>query len=433
MQLRLKRLVAQGSVVALTVMALGLAACGSSNAASGGTLIIASELPTSGADQAVGTATQDGVELAVDQAVAAGTLTGGYKLQFKSYNDASVALGKHDPAQGQKNVQDIVSNPEIMGFVGAFNSGVSAVEIPVVNQSDGPVMISPANTNPGLTLQQYAQANGFNYDTLHPSNHKDFYFRIPANDVVQGGLDAKIALTATPIKPALKTAFVLDDGEVYGQGLAKFFSTSFVAGGGTLVGSETTISTSQTASFPALATSIVSLKPDVIFFGGTTGAGAGALKQAIAAAGGASILWDVGDGVDDNSDWQTEAGQAAAGIFGTVAAPELSQLSTAASFVTAFKAKYGIDAYPYSAIAYDAANIEITAIENVIKSGQKPTRANVRDQVASIKYTGIVGNISFDQYGDNSGTKYFSVWAITDPTNPVWVIEQNVDASTLGS
>lgn len=424
----LSRALSQGAGIAVLLGSLGLAACGSSN--NGATdiknIIIASELPTSGSDQAVGTATENGVKLAVMEA----QLSNGYSVSFQSFNDASVALGKHDPAQGQKNMQQIVATPDIMGVVGAFNSGVSSVEIPIVQQSGGPVMISPANTNPGLTIAQYATANGFNPDTLHPPGKPNFYFRIPANDVTQGGLLAKIALAPPPTSIGAKTAFVLDDGEVYGQGLAQFFSSSFTQGGGKLLGTETTISKDQCSNFSSLATNIVSLKPDVIFFGGTTGAGAGCLKAAVAAKGGAKIPWAVGDGVADNSDWFNEAGAAAVGIFGTVAAPDLTKLTSASAFVSDYQSHFGAAPYPYSAIAYDAANIEIQAIKNLIAAGKPVNRLSVRDQVASISYKGVTGTISFDSNGDNSGTKYFSVWAVLPASPTTWTLEQNVDASS---
>ena len=67
---------------------------------------------------------------------------------------------------------------------------------------------------------------------------------------------------------------------------------------------------------------------------------------------------------------------------------------------------------PYSAAAYDAAMIEITAIKNLIKAGKDVTRAAVRDEVAGISYDGVTGHISFDANGDNSGQKVFSVYGV---------------------
>ena len=47
-------------------------------------------------------------------------------------------------------------------------------------------------------------------------------------------------------------------------------------------------------------------------------------------------------------------------------------------------------------MSYDSAMIIITAVKNLIKDGKAVTRANVRDQVAGINYSGVTGNISFE-------------------------------------
>jgi ABC-type branched-subunit amino acid transport system substrate-binding protein len=50
--------------------------------------------------------------------------------------------------------------------------------------------------------------------------------------------------------------------------------------------------------------------------------------------------------------------------------------------------------------SYDAAMVLITAIKQLIRSGQAVTRANVLDQVQHIHYVGVTGPISFDTNGD---------------------------------
>src|SRR5262249_52037348 len=127
-------------------------------------------------------------------------LGGGYHLTFQPYDDSTPAAGGHDPRKGRANIEDIVKHPQIIAVIGPYNSNVAEAEIPVVNNSDGPVLISPANTNPGLTLRDQASVNGIEFNTLHPAHHKDFYFRIPGNDLVQGRLLAKICLASTALK-----------------------------------------------------------------------------------------------------------------------------------------------------------------------------------------------------------------------------------------
>jgi ABC-type branched-subunit amino acid transport system substrate-binding protein len=99
--------------------------------------------------------------------------------------------------------------------------------------------------------------------------------------------------------------------------------------------------------------------------------------------------------------------------------------------VAKYQNTFKIDPLPYSAYAYDAAMIEISAIKAIIASGQPVTREAIRAKVAATSYTGMAGRIAFDANGDNSGSKIFSIWAVL-PTAPTkWSLEQNVDPSSI--
>jgi len=431
---RFLRHLTHGSGVTILLFALSLAACDnpSSSHVSGDNknLTLATELPISQpAEHDVGIAIQNGAALAVQEN---SDLGGGYHLTFKPYDDSTSKAGGHDPNKGRANIEDMVKNPQIMAVIGPYNSSVAAAEIPVVNNSGGPVLISPANTNPGLTLRDQASANGLDFNQLHPAHHRDFYFRIPSNDVVQGRLLANICLASTAVKGiGAKSAFVLHDNQVYGIGLAKTFSDAFTAGGGRLVGASTLVSKDQIATFSHLAATIVALHPDVIFFGGNPGEGAGELKQAVAAAGAPNTLWVVGDAMVNQSSWFSEAGTAAAGIFGTVAGPELKTLSSASTFVAKYRNAFKTDPLPYSAYAYDSVMMIISAMKATIASGQPVTRESIRARIAASSYTGVTGTTTFDADGDNAGSKAFSIWAVLPTSATTWSLEQNVDAGFI--
>ncbi len=385
-------------------------------------LLIATDLPVSGLDAAGGLPTQYGVDLAIQQHHDLGH---GYTLDALHMNDEGT--NGPDGSIGAANIQQLVSNADVMAVVGPFNSGVAKLEIPVAS-SAGLVLISPANTNPGLTKAQYAAANGINFEQLHPAGKPEAYFRIPATDDVQGKVDALIAAQQLNTK----TAYVIDDKTTYGKGLAGYFTQNFQADGGTIVGSQE-IDANQTTNFPAVATDIIGKHPDVVFFGGLSSSGGGALKADLVSAGG-NIPMVGGDGIADDPSWISTAGAGANNTYGTVAAPEISALTSTAA--TRFKGAYTAfvagkpdnELLPYSAQAYDAAMIEIQAIKNVIASGNAVTRAAVREQVAKTNYTGLTGRISFDANGDNSGQKVFSVYAIDAATNGQWKFLRQVYA-----
>ena len=75
----------------------------------------------------------------------------------------------------------------------------------------------------------------------------------------------------------------------------------------------------------------------------------------------------------------------------------MSKVPSAQAFAKAFTAKYGA-ASSYGPLAYEAANILLTAIQKV----GKPDRAGIRDAVRATKgYQGMLGNsVSFNDKGD---------------------------------
>ncbi|HEU5441110.1 MAG TPA: branched-chain amino acid ABC transporter substrate-binding protein [Ktedonobacterales bacterium] len=414
-------LVAIGALVAF-----GLAGCGGGGQTTNKALKIGTDFPVSGTDAAATLPAEYGVNMAVEQNKDLGS---GYTLSVVNKNDEGQSGA--DPTIGASNINQLIADSSVMAAVGPFNSSVAVAEIPIANRN-GFVLISPTNTNPGLTIRQYAAASGIQFDQLHPAGKPESYFRVCANDVAQGKVDAQLAFNPAPQGVGAKTAFVVDDNTTYGKGLADFFTQSFTQLGGTVVtNGRASISPQQVSTFPQLATTIKNANPDVVFYGGVTSQGGGALKKDLVAIGYTKPMVG-GDGIASDPAWITTAGAAAAqNTYGTVAAPDPSALTSAAA--TKFKSDYTAyvqgkpnnDLLPYSAQAYDAAMIEITAIKNLIKDNKPVTRAAVRDQVASIQYDGVTGHISFDENGDNKSS-LFSVYVV-DQTSK-WVFQQEVNA-----
>ncbi|MDE3228462.1 MAG: branched-chain amino acid ABC transporter substrate-binding protein [Chloroflexota bacterium] len=420
---RLLGAVTRGSVAAFFILSLSLAACGGtgSGSSTGGVINLATDLPVSGTDAAQGLPTQYGVDLAVSQNK---DLGGGYTLGIVHKNDEGASGA--DPTVGASNISALLADSSVVAVVGPFNSGVAKAEIPVAT-TGGLVLMSPTNTNPGLTKEQYAQANGINFAQLHPAGAKEYYFRVCATDDVQGKVDSDIAAGA-PINA--KTAYVVDDNTTYGKGLANYFVTNFQSGGGTVMGRQS-ITAAQVSSLNSLATTIANKNPDVVFYGGVTSQGGGALKKDLVAVNYNKAMVG-GDGIAADPSWLQTAGSASVNTWGTVAAPDTSSLTSADA--QAFKTAYATfvtgkpdnDLLPYSAQAYAAATIEIQAIKSVIQAGKAPTRANVRDAIASGTFNTIIGSIHFDANGDNAGQKVFSIYTV-DNTGK-WVFSKSVNA-----
>ena len=76
-------------------------------------------------------------------------------------------------------------------------------------------MISPANTYPGLTKAVEGVTQPGEPDSYYPGGYRN-YARVVSTDDVQGAAGAEWAKSQ-----GTKKAYVLDDTQVYGAGLAK--------------------------------------------------------------------------------------------------------------------------------------------------------------------------------------------------------------------
>lgn len=412
-------------IVGLFSIVLSLAACGGGGPSGPKNLVIATELPVTSDDAAQGLPTQYGADLAISQNA---KLDNGYTLSVIHDNYEAANGSGADTTVAQTNVNKLVSNSAVVGVLGPFNSGVARVIIPTL-QGATLVAISPTNTNPGLTKEQYSAANGITYSKLHPAGKPNAYFRICGTDDVQGKVDAQIAY-GDPVNA--RKVVTVDDNTTYGIGLANFFDQDFKADGGTILGSRLQLTSNDVAKVGSLADQIKALGPDAVFFGGVAGQGAGALKKQLAAKGFNKPLVG-GDGIATDVSYLNNAGDAGVDTYATTAAPGLSKLTSAAA--TKFQSDYQAfvagkpnnTLIPYSAQSYDATMVIITAIKNLIKANKEVTRLNVRDEVAKIHYDGLTGSIYFDSNGDNAGPKVFSIFTI-DATKQ-WVFKDQVSAS----
>jgi branched-chain amino acid transport system substrate-binding protein len=364
-----------------------LAACSNSSTGGGSdTIKIGVDLPVSGADASIGIPTQNGAVMAIEEANKAGFAGGKFKLAASLLDDA--VQGVHDPAAGAQNVKTFISDTSVLGMVGPFNSNVATSEIPLSNDA-GLVQISPSNTNDGLTVGAEAKK----LRTSHPDVNT--YFRVCTNDTHQGGALAQFAM-----KLGFKKAFIVDDNETYGKGLADHFESAYIKFGGTVAGHEHITKNQQ--DFKALLTKIKSTGPEVVFFGGNTSTGGGLLRRQMGDVGMAKVGYMGGDGISDK-EFETTAGTMANGTYFSVAAPDANKLSSARDFVTAYKARFNAEVGGYSANAYTATKIIIAAIEKAISEngGKMPTRAEVLKNVAATKnFISPIGDVTFDANGD---------------------------------
>ena len=380
------------SSAATTAPASGAAPAGSA-AAGGKSVTIGVDLPLSGGEFANGDPTKKGIQLAVDQANANGGV-GGYKIVLSIKDDA--VNGVHNPQQGATNVQSLVADPSVIGIVGPFNSNVGAAEIPITNQA-GLLQCSPANTNPGLTKPAYGAL-----DIRKAFPNRINYIRVATTDDIQGLAGAEFAYKDL----GKRRAYVVDDTETYGKGLADVFATQFAALGGTVVKHDGAPAT--TTDYTPLLTAVQSQNPDVVYFGGVTATGGGLLRKQMAQVGMGSLAFGGGDGIVDGpgnvqGSFIKVAGAAAADSFGTIAATH--DIPNASAFADAYQKAYGEAPGAYSASAYACTQVILQALQAVAGTA---SASGLREAVRAYatnpanKFNTQLGTISFDQNGDTS-------------------------------
>jgi branched-chain amino acid transport system substrate-binding protein len=408
-----------------------LAACGTSSSGGGGgsnatgplancvgTVTVASDLPTSGGDAAIGGGTEKGVRLAVDQANAA-KLLGGCTITYIPKDDATVALGKHDPQQGRTNVLALVANQAVVGVIGPFNSSVAVAELPVTNQA-GVVQISPSNTDPGLTIP--GSDPDINTASLKPTG-KTTYFRVISNDVVQAQVMAQVAYK----EQNLRKIYDIDDQETYGKDLSNYFDQDFTKYGGTVV--KRVGLPGDTKDFRPQITEAQGLGADGVFFGGVASNGSGIIKKQMTDAG-IKALFLSGDGTVDPQ-FFVDAGAEGEGALAS-SAPDTTTLASAKQFVSQYKQRYGQAVVAYSTYGYDCMNILLQAIHDVLadnggKIPADPTsfRSKVVAKVQGIDYKGTIGETKFDANGDTLNHDFTVYKAI----NQKWVPQETIAPS----
>ena len=325
--------------------------------------------PMTGDQSKMGVDLRNSVELAVAEWNEKGGVLG-KKIVLLSADDQA------DPKQAVSIANKLV-NQKAVALVGHWNSSCS-IPASKYYQDANIVMISPATTNPQLTLQGFKNV-----------------FRVCGTDDQQGKVAAEFVLKT--IRP--KKIAIIHDKTAYGQGLADYFKRALgdrvqvVYYGGII---------QRDPDYKAVLTTIKQSDPELYFFGGIYPEAGRLVRQAKEI--GMNIPMITGDGVYDPT-FINIAGTSAEGTYVTFGA-EPAGLPSAKSFMDKYKNKYG-DPGPYSIYAYDAANIILTAIAET----RNTDGSKIADYISKTVFHGAFGDISFDKNGDVTKAPYV-IWQV---------------------
>jgi branched-chain amino acid transport system substrate-binding protein len=399
-------LAATGCLVA--ALAMGVTACGDDDddgggggaEGGGGTKTVYSSLPLQGASRPQTTAMVQGIELALEQA---GNKAGDFTIQYESLDDSTAQAGSWTPEATQANARRVAQDENAAVYIGEFNSGASAVSIPILNEAGVP-QISPANTAVGLTSDEPGAEPG-EPDKYYPTGQRT-YTRIAPKDTIQGA-----ALATLMQEDGCTSVFMTNDKEVYGAGLSRNVESAAEAVGLEIAANEEI--DKNAPNYRSLASRASG--SDCFLYSGITANNAVQLFKDFAQALPDAQLYGP-DGV-------CEAGfadPAEGGIPANVASRVKCTVATLSpdeyppegqEFFTQFTEKYGEEnPDPYAIYGYEAMRLALDAIE---RSGTGEKADIVSALFDTTDRQSVLGTYSIDDNGDTTLTDY-GVYTIED-------------------
>ena len=340
--------------------------------------IIASDLPLQGAirHQTVQVSRAEIWALAN-----AGWKAGSYKIGYQSCDDSTAQTGGWDTAKCATNAHLYANDRSVIGVLGTFNSGCAKIEVPVLNRASLG-MVSPANTNPGLTKK---------WDVGEPQKYYPTgvrnYARVVATDDIQGPADALWSQSL-----GFKKVYVLNDKQTYGFGVATTYKTAATKLGIKVVGFQGW--DAKASSYEALATAIKASGAQAVFLGGIVCNNGAKLMQDIKAVD-PKIQLQMPDGFSDPG----ANGAVGNGAYISVAGePPKALTGQGATFVSSFGKQIGTTPNPYAAYGAEAMDVMLQA---VAKGGGQ--RASTTKGLFGLTITnGILGTFTINSSGDTN-------------------------------
>jgi len=312
-----------------------------------------------GGQATFGVSTRNGIELAINEANAAGGVKG-KKLALRVYDNQS------KPEEAAQAATRLITQDKvvlILGDVASSNSLAMAEKA----QAAGVPMITPSSTNPTVTEKG------------------DYIFRVCFIDPFQGFVMAKFARENLKLD---KVAVLQDNKSAYSIGLADVFRRKFTEMGGKVTAVE---SYSQgDTDYRAQLTAIRKSQPEGIYVPGYYSEVGIIARQAREV--GLKVPLMGGDGWDSEKLFELGGSAINGSYFSNHYSPDNPD-PRVQKFIADYKAAYRAVPDALAALGYDAARVAVAALERATDlSGPA-----VRDAIAQTKdFPGVAGTVTLD-------------------------------------
>jgi branched-chain amino acid transport system substrate-binding protein len=405
------RLTHSGVIVSCCVaLMFALPACGDDDDDGGGasvegdTLQVYSSLPLQGAQRPNTTDLVRGAELALKQH---GGEAGEFTIEYTSLDDSTAQAGTWTPEQTSANARRVAQEDNSIAYIGEFNSGASAISIPILNEV--PIaQVSPANTAVGLTSDDPGADEG-EPEKYYPTGQRH-YLRIVPKDTIQGA-----ALATVMKQDGCQNAYILNDKEVYGAGLARNIEMSAQEQGLEILANEGI--DPKAPNFRSLAAKMKGDGADCFVFGGITANGAVQLYKDVLAASPDIKLYGP-DGVAETGFTDPGEGGIPANVQQrvklTVATLDPSEYPPdGQKFFRDYEAEYGeANPNPYAVYGYEAMDLILDTCDRL--GPDCGDRQMLIDGLYDTKAReSVLGRYDIDENGDTTLTDY-GVYRVED-------------------
>ncbi len=135
-----------------------------------------------------------------------------YNLRYVALDSSSADVNGWDPGVAAANARRAALDPSTFGYIGELDSGATAVALPILNQA-GVLVVSPSATAVGLTHRGVGAGPGAPFQ-YYPTGTRNFVRLVP-RDSLQGSIIPALAKSH-----GCKSIALIDDGSIYGAGLA---------------------------------------------------------------------------------------------------------------------------------------------------------------------------------------------------------------------
>ncbi len=357
------RSMAAGILLSVLAVALLLGGCNAQQTPqSSTTLKIGLIAPLTGDAKTYGESVKNAFQLALEQR---NSTAGGFKIE------TVIADDRNDATEGINVATKLISQDKVQAIVGPVTTPPTVAASEVIN-SKKVVMITPTGTAAKITVD-----NGV---------RKEYVFRACFIDPLQARVAAKFALDSLK---ADTVAILFDQGNDFSKGLAEIFRTTFEAGGGEVVAWEAYAK--GDSDFSAQLTAIAAKNPDVVYlpdyYEKASIIGRQARDRGITAVFMGPDGWDSAE-----LDYDALDGGYFTNHYSSDSTDEAVQ-----KWIADYKAKYNSVPDALGALAYDATNLLLDAID----AAKSTDSAKIKDALGAIKdFKGVTGTISFDADGN---------------------------------